>query len=68
MRQMNTFLFRGYRLLCACKNLSTYSRTLDVALRQLPELLAISAGLVDLAQSQVHEVVTGDEHAVECLA
>ena len=40
----------------------------DVALLELPEPVALCAGLVDLPERDVHEVVAVDEVAVERLA
>lgn len=44
---------------------STHNVSPDEHLLHLPELLSIGAGLVHLAQRNVHEVVTIDEVSVE---
>lgn len=50
------------------KRQSAHRTTPNVTLFELPKSIAVRAGLVHLAQSDVHKVVAVDEMAVECLA
>jgi hypothetical protein len=45
--------------------MSTHRATADVALFDFPKAIAVCAGLVHLAEGDVHEVVAVDEMSVE---
>ena len=49
-------------------DVAAHRTTPNVALLELPESIAVRAGLIHLAQGDVHKVVAVDEMAVERLA